>query len=612
MTNTHLAYGNPKERMLKNIAALWGTKNIDTLDPLVKILVEALSGELHKTHNVIHTFEKRMLERLALLMTPGVLAAPYCAHAIAQAFPNEPLEYISSSDHFFYSKKMNKDQQMKNIHFSPIADVCVLDMNIKHMVIGNTCWTMDDFQQKTSYMNMLHLTSQSNAIWLGVKVNPEIENLNGCSFYFDQLNSTSNHFINQILSTSEWTVAGREIKMSPGRAYVDQKESHSVFSKMDTMHLIEKEVKYLYDTNFISISDSALKLNTLFLEYYPEVFKQLFLEQQLSLFNEKIVWIKITSDSLIHNKNLADINIFINAFPVLNRKAVNQVHRFKNYTNSIPLRTAENEFFLSVLSVEDDFARKYKEIPFTENNIWTNYTYTVRKGGMERMDPRDAKEYLDYIVELMRDESATFASYGQDAIANILKELDQLVSQLNQRVNKKSFVDIDACSYLFLGDPKNDETYFIDYWITNAIHANGIMAGTKLINYKGSQLKKESLCLKTTSVGGKYALDPARHIDAYKYASLTHNKIVTAEDIKACCLHELGDKIDRDITISKGLVLSDNPKQGLIRCVEVLLKKKNSEKNDQEAIDWNTELKNLQSKLELRSALNLTIKVHLS
>lgn len=92
MSNDQLGYSDPKEQMLKSIATLWGTKNIDSLDPLVRILVEALSGELCKTHNVIHSFEKRMLERLALLMTPASLSTPYCAHAVAQAFPNEPIE----------------------------------------------------------------------------------------------------------------------------------------------------------------------------------------------------------------------------------------------------------------------------------------------------------------------------------------------------------------------------------------------------------------------------------------------------------------------------------------------------------------------------------------
>lgn len=611
MTNQQVAYGSPKERMLKNIATLWGTKNIDTLDPLVKILIEALSGELHKTHYVIYSFEKRMLERLALLMTPGVLAAPYCAHAVIQAFPNDPVESIESSEQFIYPKKMS-NQQMQNIHFSPIDNVPVFDANIKHLVINNTCWMIDELQQKSNYINMLHRNSPTNAIWVGVKINPEINNLKGFSFYFDQNDSSSNHLIRQLLASSEWFIGDKKINMRSGRSYSDKKEIHSVFSKMDAMHLIEKEVKYLYDANFMHIADEEADLKTLSLEKYPEIFKQLFLEQHLTLFDENLLWIKICSDALIHNKNFLDINILINAFPVLNRKMVNYVHRFKNYTNSIPLRTSENEFFLSTFSVEDDFAKKYTEIPFAENNSWGNYTYTIRKGGMERMDARDAKEYLDYIVELMRDESRTFASYGQDAITNILKELDQLVSQLNQRVNKKTLSDADVCSYLFLADPKNDETYFIDYWVTNAIHANGIMSGAKLTHYKGSKLKKESLCFKTTSVGGKYALTPARHIDAYKYASLTHNKIVTAEDIKACCMHELGDKIERTVSVSKGLVLSNKPKQGLVRCVEVFLKKKKQSENEQENIDWNIELKNLQSKLELRSALNMTIKVHLS
>jgi hypothetical protein len=33
MSNINDIYGDPKERMLKHIATLWGTKNIDALDP---------------------------------------------------------------------------------------------------------------------------------------------------------------------------------------------------------------------------------------------------------------------------------------------------------------------------------------------------------------------------------------------------------------------------------------------------------------------------------------------------------------------------------------------------------------------------------------------------
>jgi len=611
MPNINDVYGDPKERMLKHIATLWGTKNIDALDPLVRIMIEALSGELRKTYNSIQSFEKRMLERFALLMTPGVLSTPYCAHAIAQAFPVESTEIIRTSDQLFFGKKMNKDQKVQLIHFSPIADVCIFDVAIKHLVIGNTAWSLDDQQLKASYTNMLHLVPQINGIWLGIRVNPEIETLKGLSFFFEQINATSNYQIRQLLSSSVWRVGDKKINMRLGRSYEESAETPTVFSEMDAMHIIEKEVRHLYDSNFISIADDVVELKDISKEKYPEVFKLLFLDQDLKQFNEELVWINITSEYVAHHKNFSDIQISLNVFPVLNRRSVSQVYRFKNNSNNIPLRTAENEFFLSILSVEDDFARKYKEIALVENTEWTDQNYTVRKGGMERMDARDAKEYLEYIIELMRDESASFSGFGHDSIANSLKELNQLTEQLNQRVaRKKDYVD--SSSYLILGDPKNNETYFINYWTTNSIHANGIPAGSILGTYMESKFVKSSISLRTTTLGGKLPLDPARHIDAYKYATLSHNKILTVEDIKACCLHELGDKIDRHIEVRKGLMVSPDPKQGLIRYVEVLLKKKNHAEPNADTVDWDIELANLQSKIELRSALNLKIHVYLS
>lgn len=611
MANVNDVYGDPKERMLKHIAALWGTKNIDALDPLIRILIEALAGELRKTYNSIHSFEKRMLERFALLMTPGVLSSPYCSHAIAQAFPVEPTEIVRSLDQFFFAKKLTKDQIMQNIHFSPIADVCIFDAAIKHLVIGNTSWLLNDQQLKTTYTNMLHLSPQSNSIWLGIRVNPEIDSLKGLSFFFEQINSSSNYQIRQLLSSSEWTIGNKKINMRLGRTYEETAEIPTAYSEMDTMHIIEKEIKHLYDSNFISIADDTFCVSDTCKEQYPEAFKLLFLENDLKNFNEELVWINITSDYFAHHKNSLDIQISLNTFPVLNRRSVNQMYRFKNNSNNIPLRTAENEFFLSIISVEDDFARTYKEIALVEHTDWTDHNYTVRKGGMERMDARDAKEYLEYIIELMRDESATFASFGQDSIANSLKELNQLTEQLNQRVARKNDY-VDESNYLILGDPKNDETYFVDYWTTNSIHANGIQAGSILSTYKGSQFIKDSISLRTPTLGGKLPLSPARHIDAYKYATLSHNKIVTVEDIKACCLHEMGDKIDRHVEVNKALMVSPDPKQGLIRCINVHLKKKYSTDLNAETVDWDIELANLQSKIELRSSLNLTIHVELS
>lgn len=94
-----------KSRMLRHISAIWDIKNTEVLDPLVRILIESLARELEKTHHEINNFETRVLEKIATMMTPGVLASPYCAHAVLTAKPVEPFQKITPATHFFYSKR---------------------------------------------------------------------------------------------------------------------------------------------------------------------------------------------------------------------------------------------------------------------------------------------------------------------------------------------------------------------------------------------------------------------------------------------------------------------------------------------------------------------------
>ena len=61
-------------------------------------------------------------------------------------------------------------------------------------------------------------------------------------------------------------------------------------------------------------------------------------------------------------------------------------------------------------------------------------TYVVRKGGVERFETRNAAQILNYMVELLRDESAAFAIYGRDAITSDLRELNQNLNLISQKL----------------------------------------------------------------------------------------------------------------------------------------------------------------------------------
>lgn len=59
-----------KARMLQNATKVWGLKSPQSLDPFVKLLIDAFSTEVFKANNEIQTVNARILERLAKLLTP--------------------------------------------------------------------------------------------------------------------------------------------------------------------------------------------------------------------------------------------------------------------------------------------------------------------------------------------------------------------------------------------------------------------------------------------------------------------------------------------------------------------------------------------------------------
>ena len=83
-----------KARMLQNATKVWGLKSPQSLDPFVKLLIDAFSTEIFKANNEIQTVNARILEKLAKLLTPSIYTHPIPAHAIAFTQPYESSEVL--------------------------------------------------------------------------------------------------------------------------------------------------------------------------------------------------------------------------------------------------------------------------------------------------------------------------------------------------------------------------------------------------------------------------------------------------------------------------------------------------------------------------------------
>jgi hypothetical protein len=278
-----------------------------------------------------------------------------------------------------------------------------------------------------------------------------------------------------------------------------------------------------------------------------------------------------------------DLFCSINCFPVFNRHLNEFTQSSREYINIIPLVT--DEIYLDMKRVTSSNGKSYTEKSFSGINEVENGTYLLRQGGVGRFDSRNAAEIVNYLLELLRDESAAFAILGADMISSNLKELNQTITRLENRLKESNIVKEDI-SYLLLKAHPNDETLFVDFWTTNGKFANNIKSGENFLIYDGSDLLPETVTLVTPTVGGRETMDTEQRVNAYRKALLSHGRVVTMEDIKAFCFDHFGNRLKK-AEIKKGLQTGQTTDCGFMQTVDIYLTmSKSCDEMDEEELNF--------------------------
>ena len=183
-----------KNRILKNISKIWGFKDTEletSFDPLVGLIIGALSNELEKISDEINSSQARILERLAQLLTPDILTGSKPAHSVIHARPTEPKQKINSEFQFLYNKKIsspvNASKEInKEIFFSPASTYQLVNGDIEYLAVGNYFFKyINAYQKEIIFEADKGKSGDPLSVWLGLELDPDLESLNDLSFYFD-------------------------------------------------------------------------------------------------------------------------------------------------------------------------------------------------------------------------------------------------------------------------------------------------------------------------------------------------------------------------------------------------------------------------------------------
>ncbi len=565
--------------MIKNASRLWGfqdTQAESSFDPLVGMILGALASELAKFSAEINSTEARLLEKLVELLTPEPVSGPFPSHALLRAKPVEPVYAINPLFQFFVNKKMilpgEKNAVEKPVFFTPAGNFKLFNGQISYLVAGAKIYAyQDELYKEVIAVSGSGKMVKTSEIWFGLEMDENIESLEGLSICLELRNEAYENSFYESLAKGRWTINNQLAKFSRGTGIENNASGGSLEillkNELDATTKICNHINQFYQKNFLTLSGLVGLPESISTDKFPPRFNEMFSRNDLENLKSNLTWIKVEFPQVLPAEVFDDLFCSINCFPVFNRHLNEFTQSSREFINVIPLIT--DEIFLDMKRVTSSNGKLYSVKSFSAMNEVENGTYIIRHGGVGRFDSRNAGEIVNYLLELLRDESAAFAILGADMISSNLKELDQTITRLENRLKESKIVKEDI-SYLLLKTHPGEESLFVEFWTTNGKFANHIKSGENLLIYEGSDLFPETVILVTPSTGGRETMDTEQRVNAYRKALLSHGRVVTKEDIKALCFEHFGNRL-QNAEVKKGLQIGQLSDTGFIQTMDIYL-----------------------------------------
>ena len=510
---------------------------------------------------------------------------PRAAHALVQVQPADPVAYMVPTESLFLSKRFASKpygelDSRHDIFLSAVDTVKLFHGRVAWLAAGTGLHTTDAQLGKQLHSRTRPgRTLPPHTLWLGLDLHADVPSLDRLGLYLELPGVPAPTTLLNLLPLSHWSLNGQALDARPGLCYDPEPSRFDpgvslpdpLLAGLNLNQQVEQDVKNIYHKRFVHLRQPERPNLPALALAYPEAFTDCFPEEVLaSLATQPSLWIRVDLPAHFDAAVLDQLNVRLNALPVINRRLHRLMYRARVMQNILPLPVGPRETFMAVRSLIDSHHRVFSAYPVRYTDHPMPGHYAMRRSGIERFDARDAQEQLHYLLEILRDESVAFSAYGHDTVQLAAQQLNEQIQHLEHLLTQQEGAARELPHYLLVNPYEQFDTLEASYWTTDCEDGNNILAGTPLQSYDIAYLLNEQTTLLTTTTGGQNRPQMANQLVAYRYALMSRDRLVTNEDIRGFAQVELGDLVSA-VDIRKGVMSSNSGKQGFVRTIDVCL-----------------------------------------
>ena len=534
-------------------------------------------------------------------MFPEEVAGILPSHTLLQVTPSQNNIPISLYNSFKTTKRKQniynpQESKVLSVSFSPTIPSKLTTAKVKYIAYGDRLveqenFFFEDIKAQTDF------PLPTGELWLGLET-PKNDVLEDLQFFIDVRNNEQKELFYYYLKLAKILYGGNEYLLEEGYNVVDEylNLEHIITKNYNTLSSICNDVNQFYYPYFytlkgkLTIEEDDKEYLNLINGYFPELIDEI---------EDNILWIKFNFSTVISQEVFQNVRFMLNCVPAINiRHKVNN-QRINGTFNIFPIDTLDH--FLDIDFVSDDQNHRF-DLKNTEDN---GVTLVLRRGGVSRFDSRDASEMLEYLLDLIKNETAAFATLGADQSRAILKGIQENMASLQQIVQVKNFENV-SNPYLIINSTTKDmdKNFQVAFWNTLGEEGNGIKPGTKCEPENTNNVNKYFLQLATilkTSIGARDRLTTEEKLLQYRSALLTRGRIVTIADIKAFGMSHFKNTVTA-IEVVRGTKKEVGTNQGFSRTIDIYLVKKKGVSKEVDIEEWEYLKESFMLKLKSASA----------